>query len=873
MSNIIKKSVEEWLYAVSYEEKIGYIPSDFALKFVTFIKLVNGGKGEENVTPVIHYKMLDNIYGTKQNIANLCYRGSAKTTVMGEYLILYIATYGGIDGFGDIPLGLYVSDSIENGVKNMRKNLEYRWENSPFLQKYLPRTRFTDIRWEFENADDKVTVFKGYGARALSLDTKLYTKDGYTSIGECVVGQEIFGPDGNLAKITAKSEVFNKPMYKLELEDGRFLKVSEDHINSVMVNTSPNGIAKWEEQDLTTKELLNIGWMHTKIGNKNHKGTSSKCILKVKNTEPLEHTKKDLPIDPYTLGLILGDGSIKNNASGIVLTGLKGDTDFYRLHISYEQGKDCIDKRTTSVNTFAIKNLNQTVRNLKIDKDGSYHGDTKYIPEEYYFGSIEQRLSLLQGLLDTDGHIFKSGRIDFASASKQLAEDVMRLVRSLGGKAKLHIKINEQGKQVYRPEIWIGLNPFKLPRKVSRYKKNRQHWDNVNVVDIKRIDDESSQCIAVNSSSHQFLAGEYFRTHNTGVRGAKEMGQRPLIAILDDLISDEDSRSETVRASIEDTVYKAIDYALHPTKRKIIWSGTPFNAKDPLYKAVESGGWYVNVYPVCEKFPCTREEFRGSWEERFTYDFVKSQYDKSMATGKIAAFNQELMLRIMSDEDRLINDDDIVPYNRGSVLLNKDKYNFYITTDFATSEKKSADYSVISVWAYNNNGDWLWVDGICKRQNMSKNIDDLFRFINIYKPQSVGIEITGQQGGFINWIQNEMVRRNIYFNLASEGNNLGLRPKTNKMERFNVIVPLFKMRKIWFPSNMDTSECLIEAMDELRNASINGFKSRHDDFIDTISMLALMNPWKPSEEVEYEYKDNTWVEFEEKQNNTNSLIF
>ncbi len=523
-NDLIKKSVEQWLYGITYEDDSTYIPSDFALKFVTFIKLVNGGKGEENTTPVIHYQMLDNIHGKKQNIANLCARGMAKTTIMGEYLILYIATYGGIDGFGDIPLGLYVSDSIENGVKNMRKNLEYRWENSEFLQKYVPRTRFTDIRWEFENADGKITIFKGYGGK-------------------------------------------------------------------------------------------------------------------------------------------------------------------------------------------------------------------------------------------------------------------------------------------------------------------------------------------------------------TGVRGAKEMGQRPHIAILDDLISDEDARSETVRNSIEDTVYKAVDYALHPTKRKIIWSGTPFNANDPLYKAVESGGWHVNVYPVCEKFPCTREEFKGGWEDRFTYDFVKSQYDKSVATGKIAAFNQELMLRIMSDEDRLIREEDLVFYDRGRVLMNKDKYNFYITTDFATSEKKSADYSVISVWAYNNNGDWLWVDGTCRRQNMSKNIDDLFRFAQIYKPQSVGVEITGQQGGFINWIQNEMLSKNIYFNLAEEGGSPGLRPKTNKMERFNVVVPLFKMRKVWFPNGMEANDSMIEAMDELRNASMAGFKSKHDDFIDTVSMLAQMNPWKPSEEAEYELKDGAWYEFEEEVNTSNSLIF
>ena len=111
----------------------------------------------------------------------------------------------------------------------------------------------------------------------------------------------------------------------------------------------------------------------------------------------------------------------------------------------------------------------------------------------------------------------------------------------------------------------------------------------------------------------------------------------------------------------------------------MIWSGTPFNAGDPLYKAVESGAWTVNVYPVCEMFPCEESEFRGSWPDRFDYRYVKQQYEKALLGGKIAMFNQELMLKIMSDEDRLIADGDIRYYSRAALLKNKSNYNFYIT--------------------------------------------------------------------------------------------------------------------------------------------------------------------------------------------------
>ena len=520
------KTVEEWLNSVSYAEDPNYIPSQFALAFVNFIKLVNGGQGEENKTPALHLKMLDQIdQPNSRKIANMVHRGAAKTTVLGEYLILYLATFGEMPSFGTVDFALYVSDSIDNGVKNMRKNLEFRWENSDFLKKYVPVAKFTDIHWHFKNKAGKEFIVKGYGAK-------------------------------------------------------------------------------------------------------------------------------------------------------------------------------------------------------------------------------------------------------------------------------------------------------------------------------------------------------------TGVRGTKANGKRPQLAILDDLVSDEDARSKTMIAAIEDTVHKAIDHAMHPTRSKIIWSGTPFNASDPLYKAIESGAWAVNCYPVCEKFPCTRKEFRGSWEDRFTYDYVKRKYLEAMKSGTIHTFNQELMLRIMSDEDRLVLDSDINWYKRGDVLKHMHLYNFYITTDFATTEDESGDFAFLSVWAINASGHRFWVDGVCARQSMDKNMDDLFRLAQRYKPLSVGVEVTGQQEGFIPWIKNEMVRRRIFFNLASSGNSNrpGIRPNTNKLQRFYVVVPWFKAGEMFFPEEMKLEKPMIEMMEEIKLASGNGIKSKHDDAIDTVSMLAAMNVFLPSEEAPMQYSEQSGI-FEVANTTTDVSVF
>lgn len=513
--SIMAKTVEDYLNELSYDNINQYLPSEFALNMVNIIKLIEGGE-PENKTPVVHFKFIDTLI-QKGHAINMCHRGFAKTTVK-EYLMWYIAIFGELPGMGRIPYALYVSDSMDNGVKKMRRSMEGRWHASPFLQKYVPKAKFTDTIWDFTNASGNRFVVTGHGAQ-------------------------------------------------------------------------------------------------------------------------------------------------------------------------------------------------------------------------------------------------------------------------------------------------------------------------------------------------------------TGVRGTRENGSRPVLALLDDLISDTDAKSPTVIENVEDTIYKAIFAALHPDNRKIIWSGTPFNAGDPLYKAVESGAWNVNVFPVCEHFPCSREEFRGSWEDRFTYDSVLESYNLLSGSGNLEAFNQELMLRIMSDDDKVIETSDIQWYDKTALLKMKDNYNFYITTDFATSEKTSADFSVISVWAINNKGYWFWVDGICERQLMDKNLDDLFRLVSIYKPLSVGIEVTGQQGGFIPLIRREMMDRNIFFNFASQGNSgqPGIRPNNQKFTRFTTVLPWFKSKMMFFPEQDKKSKPMQECMNELGLVSKHGFKSKHDDFIDTISMLSLMEAWRPSEQNAMTYNDKSgiWEDDEE----------
>jgi predicted phage terminase large subunit-like protein len=236
----------------------------------------------------------------------------------------------------------------------------------------------------------------------------------------------------------------------------------------------------------------------------------------------------------------------------------------------------------------------------------------------------------------------------------------------------------------------------------------------------------------------------------------------------------------------------------------------------------------------------------GAWEDRFSYDTLLAQYNFAVGTGRVSSFMQELMLRISSFENRLVQDGEIVWESRAKILQNRGDYNFYITTDFATSHKKRADFSVIFVWAYCTAGKWHLIDGICERQTMDKNINKLFEYVREYSPQSVGVEVSGQQRAFIDWLKSEMLVRSLWFTFASssQDNSPGVRPAVDKLVRFNLVVPWFKSGLIVFPEELKSSAIMARILQQISMTTMDGIKGK-DDCIDGISMLGYLKPWKP----------------------------
>lgn len=381
------------------------------------------------------------------------------------------------------------------------------------------------------------------------------------------------------------------------------------------------------------------------------------------------------------------------------------------------------------------------------------------------------------------------------------------------------------------------------------------------VLSVKRVTDNEIELVNADGVE-MMVVGRGMSTNFRGLRS--KSGDRPTMVIADDILNNEVATSDTIRNTIDTNWYNSVLPALDPVKHKIIYIGTPISEKDILSQLKKSGTYRVERYPLCTSFPCKEEDYDSIWPDRFTYDYTNDMFKQYEAAGKTQGFYQEYLLEIVDLSTLLVEEDDIRWFDPLMVLKNKSGYNYYISTDFATSMKKSADFSTIAVWAISSNNDWLLVDGQCKRQSMQDNIEDLFGFVKKWKPISVGIESSGQQGGFLSIIEEMKMQRNIWFQFAKKPGSKepGIRPVKDKVQRFITgVQPKFKQGKIWLPSpelikgnNYRLFEAVEELINELSRFTMAGGVAalKHDDMLDTLNQLSEMELYAPSEDLQME---------------------
>ncbi len=371
--------------------------------------------------------------------------------------------------------------------------------------------------------------------KALDIKTPILTTSGWKTMGDLKEGDYVFGQDGKPTKVSWTSDImYGHKCYDVKFSDGSIIKADAEHQwtvedKSFRKNTARAKNTSCKLKTKTTEELLKDYKILRSDGDFENN-------YSIKTCSPIEFKEKELPIDPYVFGCWLGDGH--SNGSGFTTE----DKEFIELFDSrgYELRKGTSKYHYSIYNKEPVRNIRFTTRwsrKITILKQLQELGviKNKHIPDCYKFSSIEQRLELLRGLMDTDGYCDEGRGQEYCGVNKRLCEDVYELMISLGlkpgfGEHECYL----EGRyicQKYRINLTTELRIFNLKRKYERQKESTREWTKRRyIVDIKECESIPVKCIGVENENHLYLAGKnLIATHNSQTLG--------VIAVMESMLA------------------------------------------------------------------------------------------------------------------------------------------------------------------------------------------------------------------------------------------------------------------------------------------------------------------------------------------------
>lgn len=369
------------------------------------------------------------------------------------------------------------------------------------------------------------------GGKALALDTPLPTPSGWTTMRDVRPGDWLFDECGRPCQVLAVSDVMiDRPCFEVVFDDGSTIIADADHCWLTFDLAERQALARRTEKYRTHRREMRPRrgtGKRPEVAERNRLNrppTLSPPTGTVRITRELAESTKwhgrtnhsirvaqslalpecELPIDPYVLGVWLGDGTSANNGLDTADEPILEEIRRAGYEISTRSGSYA----------FGILGIHRSLRELGLLGN-------KHIPTMYLRASEEQRLALLQGLMDTDGTALPSGACEFYSTNRRLAEDMLELIHTLGIKATLREgRARLYGKDCgpkYRIKFTTNRPVFRLSRKLERQvtrERGTQRWHYV--VEVRRVQSVPVKCLAVDSSSHLFLAGKaMIPTHNS----------------------------------------------------------------------------------------------------------------------------------------------------------------------------------------------------------------------------------------------------------------------------------------------------------------------------------------------------------------------
>ena len=270
----------------------------------------------------------------------------------------------------------------------------------------------------------KINAYAGSG-KAQPMYSKILTDDGWKTMRDIKIGDNVASSDGTFSKVVGIFPRGKMDIYRVYFNNGDYVDCTEDHLWTT--KTDSERFRKKEGQVRTTKQIIETLYSSNKTGSRIAKNHSVPYI------NPIKFSKKDLLLHPYVLGVLIGDGSLNSST----ITVINPENDIIEKFKNLLPKSDKIEK-TNCVNrcqTFRVQNKEKwkvsstklIIKKLELNCP-SYN---KHIPKEYLTSSVEDRVELLRGLLDTDGTVNKNkSQIEFSTSSKQLALNVKELASS-----------------------------------------------------------------------------------------------------------------------------------------------------------------------------------------------------------------------------------------------------------------------------------------------------------------------------------------------------------------------------------------------------------------------------------------------------------
>ena len=339
-------------------------------------------------------------------------------------------------------------------------------------------------------------LVSGFGAgKANRVSEPVLTPQGWSTIGELKIGDKVIGSDGKQIIVLNIYDQGVRNNYRVSFRDGSYSVCDLDHLWTVIKKRD-------KIETISLKDIQNNGY-YQKAYDKRYNKDVKMPKYAVQLVEPVHFEKRILKIDPYFLGVLLGDGCFQKTAIKFTIS---KDSILYKL-----ETKDiineykCVSKncREFGIVSRTGEQTSDTMNALRYYGIDNHLSIDKFIPNDYLYSSIDDRLKLFQGLIDTDG--YKDGDfIEYSTSSKKLAEDFLELARGLGYYAHCTSRIP---KYTYKSKKRDGVENYRVYINLNKHKKF--------IVGIDYECSEESKCILVDSEDHLFVTRDYTVTHNT----------------------------------------------------------------------------------------------------------------------------------------------------------------------------------------------------------------------------------------------------------------------------------------------------------------------------------------------------------------------